>query len=193
VQKVYDGTTTASLASSNYQLTGTISGDSVALNDPTTGSYGTAGPGTGIMVSVAGLALTGASESDYSVNPTASANIGVISAAAQNSTPQIQTQILTTQVVTELVVANTAVAADTTVVSDISAADAADAAGGPAGSTSSGTRPTSTIGIFPIIGEPPADFIAGAASPVTGAGNGDLWTGSNLEQLCPGPDKKCKQ
>jgi hypothetical protein len=142
-------------------------------------------------VSVAGLALTGANAGDYFVNPTASADIGAISSAA--STPQIQTQILTTQVVTELVVANTTFAADTTVVSDISAADAADAAGAPAGSTSSGTRPTSTIGIFPIIGEPPADFIAGDTSPVTGAGNGDLWTGSDLEQGCPGPDKKCKR
>jgi hypothetical protein len=141
-------------------------------------------------VSVTGLALTGADAGDYFVKPMASADIGVISSAAST---QIQTQLLTTQVVTELVVANSAVAADTTVVSAISAADASDAASAPPGSASVSTRPTSTIGIFPVIGDQPADFIAGDTSPVTGAGNGDLWTGSNLEQLCPGPDKKCKR
>jgi phosphotransferase system IIA component len=190
VQKTYDGATTATLTAANYELTGVIGADSVSLNDPSTGTYGSVGPGTGIPVSVAGLALGGADAGDYRVNPAASADIGTISSAAST---QIQTQILTTQVVTELVVANTAAAADTTVVSAVSAADAADAAAAPAGSTSTSTRPTSTIGIFPIIGEPPADFIAGDASPVTGAGNGDLWTGSDLEQRCPGPDKKCKR
>jgi hypothetical protein len=78
VSKVYDGDTVATLASDNYVLSGLISGDSVALNDPTTGTYDTKDVGTGKTVTVAGVALTGAQAGDYSVAGSLSAAIGVI-------------------------------------------------------------------------------------------------------------------
>jgi filamentous hemagglutinin family protein len=179
VEKTYDGTTAATLAPANYQLAGAVSGDSVALNDPASGTYDTKDPGTGKTVSVVGLALTGSDASDYSVNPDAAAPIGVISAAT--AAPPIQTTVVTVSPAADLV-------ADTTVVDNSSAA-------GPAGggtSSTSPTSPTSVVGIFPVIGAPPSDFISGDNSPVTGAGNGDLWAGSGLDEPCD-LDKECKR
>ena len=58
VAKTYDGTASAVLNASNYQLTGTIFGsDSVALNDPTSGSFADANAGVTKNVSVSGLTL----------------------------------------------------------------------------------------------------------------------------------------
>jgi len=58
VAKTYDGTATASLTASNYMLGGTIyTGDTVTLNNPTTGLYADKNAGTGKIVTVAGLAL----------------------------------------------------------------------------------------------------------------------------------------
>ena len=60
VVKTYNGTTAASLTPSNYSLTGgIISGDTVSLNDPTTGTYATKDAGTNLLVSVSGVKLTG--------------------------------------------------------------------------------------------------------------------------------------
>ena len=80
--KTYDGTTTASLTSGNYSLSRVIGGDSVALNDPATGSYAGKDAGSYLTVSVSGLALTGASAGDYTVNPSASGAIGFITPAS---------------------------------------------------------------------------------------------------------------
>jgi hypothetical protein len=89
VSKLFDGTTAATLVPSNYVLGGVIGNDAVALNDPANGTYASANPGTGIGVSVVGLALTGAAAGNYVLlNPTVSANIGVITAP---STPPNQT------------------------------------------------------------------------------------------------------
>jgi len=87
VAKTYDGTTSATLAPSNYSLSGVIGSDLVSLNDPAQGSYADASVGNNKTVSVASLALTGATAGDYTVNPTAAANIGTITAAPTTPTP----------------------------------------------------------------------------------------------------------
>ena len=61
--KTYDGTTNAMLGGGNYLLTGVISGDAVALNDPASGQYGSKNVGTGILVTANGLAPSNPKES----------------------------------------------------------------------------------------------------------------------------------
>src|SRR5215469_150587 len=88
VSKVFDGTTTAILVPANYVLGGIIGSDAVSLNNPTSGTYASANPGTGIGVSVVGLALTGLAAGNYVLlNPTATANIGVITAPPAPNQP----------------------------------------------------------------------------------------------------------
>ncbi|MHB8286055.1 MAG: beta strand repeat-containing protein, partial [Caulobacteraceae bacterium] len=83
VSKTYDATTGASLAVTNYSLTGAVAGDAVALNDPATGAYDSKDVGVGKTVSVTGLGLTGADAGDYVLAAnTTSASIGVITPAA---------------------------------------------------------------------------------------------------------------
>jgi hypothetical protein len=83
VAKTYDGTTTATLTASNYDLTGTVyNGDTVTLNDPTSGTYDTAMAGTGKTVTVSGLALLGPSNADYTLaGTTVSGAVGTIDQA----------------------------------------------------------------------------------------------------------------
>ncbi len=78
--KTYDATLTAALTAGNYSLTGLKGSDSVALNDPTSGLYGNANAGAGKTVTASGLALTGTDAGNYTVNGTASGNIGTITA-----------------------------------------------------------------------------------------------------------------
>jgi hypothetical protein len=87
VRKTYDGTTNATLTPSNYGLTGAVAGDSVALNNPVTGSYSDKNVGTGKTVTVGSLALTGADAGNYLLaSSTVSANIGVIDPATLTAT-----------------------------------------------------------------------------------------------------------
>ena len=82
VGKIYDGTTAATLAVGNYALSGIIGGDNVSLNDPTTGSYASKNVGTGIAVSVTGMALSGAAAGNYTLaSSAANASIGTITPA----------------------------------------------------------------------------------------------------------------
>ena len=82
VSKIYNGTTAATLSAGNYSLSGVVSGDAVALNDPTTGSYDTKNAGTGKTVSVSGLALSGASSGNYTLSSTSTSGaIGAITQA----------------------------------------------------------------------------------------------------------------
>jgi filamentous hemagglutinin family protein len=80
VTKFYDGTTSASLIPANYLVVGFVAGDTVSLNNPSHGTYATAAKGTGIVVTVNGVALQGASMNNYVMtNPTTlSAAIGTI-------------------------------------------------------------------------------------------------------------------
>jgi trimeric autotransporter adhesin len=83
VSKTYDGTTGATLAAGNYTLPGVFAGDTVTLNDPTTGSYDTKDVGVGKTVSVTALAISGADAGDYTLSSTsASAAIGTITQKA---------------------------------------------------------------------------------------------------------------
>ena len=76
--KVYDGTTTATLNFGSAKLVGVLPGDAVTLNtsnaDPV-GSFASQDVGNGISVPLWGLSIGGAQAGDYSLNPTTTANI----------------------------------------------------------------------------------------------------------------------
>jgi filamentous hemagglutinin family protein len=87
LSKVYDGSTGAALAPSNYNLSGAIDGDTVAINNPA-GTYDNRNVGTNKNVAVSGLAITGATNLGTTVygyqlaSTSANANIGTITPAA---------------------------------------------------------------------------------------------------------------
>jgi hypothetical protein len=79
--KVYDGTTTATINSNNVTLVGVVAGDVVGVStNGYTASFASPDVGTGIPVTVSGLTLTGVSATNYSLTqPTGlTANITVI-------------------------------------------------------------------------------------------------------------------
>jgi hypothetical protein len=92
--KVYDGTTTATLNLASATLKGLISGDSVTLNTSNAaGTFASRHVGTGIAVTVSGLSLSGAAAlvGDYTLTPpTTTANITprpiTVTAAADTET-----------------------------------------------------------------------------------------------------------
>ena len=75
--KVYDGTTQASLNTGSAVLVGVMAGDVVTLDSSgATGTFATKDVGTGIPVTVSGLSLSGPQAGDYVVGPaTTEANI----------------------------------------------------------------------------------------------------------------------
>ncbi len=165
VDKTYDGNTAATLAADNYSLTGVISGDTLKLNDPTSGTYDDASAGTGKLVSVSGLALSGADAANYTVNGSAAGPVGTITTPPQ--TLQITVPVND--------VTSSGFAAATAATAAIAAVDSANA---------------TVINVFPVA--PTDDQAAkGDNLPITGAGNRDLWTGSDESgQLCP-PTAPC--
>ncbi len=88
VTKTYDATEAATLTAANYALAGVEAGDIVTINHPAAGTYGTANAGTGLSVSVSGVAITGATSGSATVygyqlaNPVVTGNVGVINPAA---------------------------------------------------------------------------------------------------------------
>ncbi|MGO8835888.1 MAG: beta strand repeat-containing protein [Limisphaerales bacterium] len=79
VSKTYNGTQTATLAAGNYTLSGVVSGDTVKLNNPTSGTYDTRNQGTGKTVSVTGLSISGTSAGNYALSSTSvSGAVGTI-------------------------------------------------------------------------------------------------------------------
>jgi hypothetical protein len=79
VTKNYDGTSNATLTAINYTLSGIVSGDTVTLNNPTSGTYDSRDQGTVKTVTVTGLSISGASSANYALASTsASAAIGTI-------------------------------------------------------------------------------------------------------------------
>ena len=76
--KVYDGTTNASIAA--YSLPGMINGDVVSLTGGTA-SFADKTAANGKTVTVTGLALTGANAANYTVNSTASTTANITKAA----------------------------------------------------------------------------------------------------------------
>ncbi len=94
VSKNYNGTLAATLAAGNYVLPGVVSGDTVTLNSPTSGTYDTRNQGTGKTVTVTGLAISGASAANYTLSGTSvSGAVGTINktnltvTAAANTKP----------------------------------------------------------------------------------------------------------
>ena len=82
VSKVYDTTATATLAAGNYNLTGVLGSDVVALNNLAVGSYDTIHAGSSKTVTVSGLSLSGAGAGNYQLAATTTAGaVGTISAA----------------------------------------------------------------------------------------------------------------
>ncbi|HSW93230.1 MAG TPA: MBG domain-containing protein [Gammaproteobacteria bacterium] len=86
VSKEYNGTTNATLTGSNYTFSGAIDSDTVTLNNPVNGTYGSPNVGTNINVSVAGIAIVSATNGSatvygYQITPVANANIGQITQA----------------------------------------------------------------------------------------------------------------
>ena len=75
--KVYDGTTTATLNTGSATLMGVIGGDSVTLDaSGATGTFASADVADGITVTVAGLSISGAQAGDYTLTqPTTTADI----------------------------------------------------------------------------------------------------------------------
>ncbi|MGH3581498.1 MAG: beta strand repeat-containing protein, partial [Mycobacterium sp.] len=88
VNKVYDGTTAATLAGANYSLSGAIDGDTVTLNNPAAGVYDTRNVGINKDVSVSGIAIGSATNGAATIygytlsSSSANASIGVITQAA---------------------------------------------------------------------------------------------------------------
>jgi hypothetical protein len=79
VIKIYNGTNTAALTAGNYILPGVVSGDTVTLNNPTSGTYDNRNQGTGKTVTITGLSISGSSSANYVLSSTtASAAIGTI-------------------------------------------------------------------------------------------------------------------
>jgi hypothetical protein len=75
--KIYDGTTTATLILTNASLSGILSGDTVTLNTGgAKGAFANKNAGTGKTVTVSGLTIGGASSGNYSLTqPATTANI----------------------------------------------------------------------------------------------------------------------
>ena len=75
--KAYDGTTAATLNTGGAMLMGVIPGDSVTLDKSgAVGTFASAGPGTGIVVTISGLVTTGTDSVNYILmQPTTTANI----------------------------------------------------------------------------------------------------------------------
>lgn len=90
VEKTYDGTNTATLTASNYQLTG-WSGSDGAIVTKTTGSYASANAGSGIKVTVnlsaGNYQPTGSTNlANYSLPTSISGNVGIIDSKALSVT-----------------------------------------------------------------------------------------------------------
>ena len=74
--KVYDGTTAATLTGTPGALAGVVSGDTVTLGGTAVGTFVDANVGTGKLVTVSGQTLGGASAGNYTLTePTTTANI----------------------------------------------------------------------------------------------------------------------
>lgn len=72
--KVYDGTTNATLTGT-ASLSGVIGSENVSLSGTPSGSFSTSSAGSGIIVNISGLSLTGANAGNYTLIPSITGNI----------------------------------------------------------------------------------------------------------------------
>ena len=103
--KVYDGTTAATISLTNVVLMGVVSGDTVSLStNGYTANFASAGVGTGIGVTISGLSLTGPSAGNYTliqpVGLTANITAKALTIASAVPPPVITSIQLTNGVVT---------------------------------------------------------------------------------------------
>ena len=101
--KVYDGTTAATINLTNVILTGAVSGDTVSLSaNSYTANFASAGVGTNIPVTVSGLTLSGAQATNYTlIQPTGlTANITAKALTISAPTPVITSINVTSGVAT---------------------------------------------------------------------------------------------
>ncbi|NCI49459.1 T9SS type A sorting domain-containing protein [Sediminibacterium roseum] len=91
ITKVYDASTTAALASSNFSLTGIESGDAVTVS--ATANYDTKNAGAGKTITAGSFVLAGAQKDNYNVSTTTATVTGAITAkpitATLNASPAI--------------------------------------------------------------------------------------------------------
>jgi hypothetical protein len=79
--KVYDGTTAATISSNNVVLVGIVGADTVnLLTNGYTANFASANVGTGIAVTVNGLSLSGASATNYTLTPPAGLTANIMPA-----------------------------------------------------------------------------------------------------------------
>ena len=79
--KVYNGTTAATLGSNNVVLAGVVAGDSVILNtNGYVANFASAGVGNGVAVSVSGMTLGGGSAANYTLTQPAGLGANITAA-----------------------------------------------------------------------------------------------------------------
>jgi filamentous hemagglutinin family protein len=144
ISKTYDGTTAATLTSSNYHVSGAIDGDAVTLaNTPASGTYSDPNAGSGKNVSASGISFANLSIANgsaniygYQLGSTASGNIGNINPATLTYTADVSSRPAAvsnpafTGSVTGFVHGETLTSATTGAAAFTSSADASSAAGG---------------------------------------------------------------
>jgi filamentous hemagglutinin family protein len=97
VSKVYDGTTAATLAASNFNVAGALNGDAVTISD-TSATYGTRNVGSNELVTANGLAVASATNGSVTIygyqlsSNSANANIGTITQAPLTLTARTDTK-----------------------------------------------------------------------------------------------------
>ncbi|WP_319801504.1 MULTISPECIES: YDG domain-containing protein [unclassified Sphingobium] len=82
VSRTYDGTTLAGIMASNVALDGVLGLDAVTAASGLTGNYADRNAGTGKIINVQGLRLTGVDAANYTVSSSVSGAIGTILAKA---------------------------------------------------------------------------------------------------------------
>ncbi len=86
VSKTYDGTTSATLATGNYSISGAVDGDTVTLNNPASGNYDTQNVGSSKTVIVTGASIASVTNGAATVygyglaSNTVNGNVGSITA-----------------------------------------------------------------------------------------------------------------
>lgn len=99
VSKVYNGTTTATLAGNNYTTSGAIDGDTITLNNPTSGTYDNKNVGVSKLVTTSGITINSASNGAATVygyqlsSSTAQGDVGTITSASLAVTAQPDTRV----------------------------------------------------------------------------------------------------
>lgn len=99
ISKVYDATTVATLAGSNYTTLGAIDGDTINLSNPTSGAYDNKNVGLNKTVSASGIFITSATDGAAAVygyqlsSSMAQGNIGTITAAPLTVSAQTDTRV----------------------------------------------------------------------------------------------------